>query len=87
MKDLYGRSYGLLRFASLMSRREAMDSICWLRIYRDYDDSREFVCTWKMLNTITQEVLWEQQRRSEINTQTSQKRRADRIRKILKGDD
>ena len=87
MKDLYGRAYGLMRYASLMSRREAMDSVCWLRLYRDYDDSREFVCTWKMLNTITQEVLWEQQRRSEINTQTSQKRRADRIKKILKGDD
>ena len=87
MKDLYGRAYGLLRFASLMSRREALDSICWLRLYRDYDDSCEFECKWKMLNTITQEVCWEQQRRSEINTQTSQKKRAERIRKILKGDD
>ncbi len=87
MKDLYGRAYGLLRFASLMSRREALDSVCWLRLYRDYDDSREFDCKWKMLNTITQEICWEQQRRNEINTQTSQKKRAERIRKILKGDD
>jgi len=87
MKDLYGRAYGLMRFATLMSRREVMESICWLRLYRDYDDSHEFECTWKMLNTITQEVCWEQQRRNEINTQTSQKRRADRIKKILKGDD
>ena len=87
MQDLYGRAYGLLRFASLMSRREALDSICWLRLYRDYDDSSEFECKWKMLNTITQEVCWEQQRRGEINTQSAQKQRAMRIRKILKGDD
>ena len=87
MKDFYGRAYGLLRYAALMSRREALDSVCWLRLYRDYDDSAEFDCKWKMLNTITQEVCWEQQRRGEINTQAAQKRRADRIRKILKGDD
>jgi len=87
MKDLYGRAYGLLRFATLMSRREALDAVCWLRLYRDYDDSSEFECKWKMLNTITQEVCWEQQRRGEINTQTSQKKRAERIRKILKGVD
>ena len=88
MKDLYGRAYGLMRFATLMSRREVMESICWLRLYRDYDDSHEFECTWKMLNTITQEVCWEQQRRrNEINTQTAQKQRAERIKKILKGDD
>ena len=87
MKDFYGRAYGLLRFAALMSRREALDAVCWLRLYRDYDDSSEFECKWKMLNTITQEVCWEQQRRGEINTQTSQKKRAERIRKILKGVD
>ena len=87
MQDLYGRAYGLMRFATLMSRREALDSICWLRLFRDYDDSCEFDCKWKMLNMITQEVCWEQQRRGEINTQTSQKQRAERIRKILKGDD
>ena len=87
MKDLYGRAYGLLRFASLMSRREALDSICWLRLYRDYADASEFDCKWKMLNTITQEICWEQQRRGEINTQSAQKKRAERIRKILKGDD
>jgi protein-arginine kinase len=87
MQDLYGRAYGLLRFASLMSRREALDSICWLRLYRDYADASEFDCKWKMLNTITQEICWEQQRRGEINTQSAQKKRAERIRKILKGDD
>ena len=87
MKDLYGRAYGLLRYAALMSRREALDSVSWLRLYRDYDDSAEFECKWKMLNTITQEVCWEQQRRGEINTQTAQKKRAERIRKILKGVD
>ena len=87
MKDFYGRAYGLLRYATLMSRREALDAVSWLRLYRDYDDSAEFECKWKMLNTITQEVCWEQQRRGEINAQTTQKKRAERIRKILKGVD
>ncbi|MCR4768514.1 MAG: hypothetical protein K5875_11205 [Saccharofermentans sp.] len=90
-EDIYGRSYGNLRYCSLISREEAVGALGWLRLYHDYDDSGEIKLSWNTLNKITMDVLWEPgnpPRKGGSNSlAASQRCRADGIRKILKGDD
>ena len=54
MADLCGRSYGLLRYSGSMSRKEAVDALNWIRIYKDFDDSGDFKLSWEAINKLTQ---------------------------------
>ena len=87
--DIYGRSYGTLRYAGMISRSEALQALGWLRLYHDYDDSGEIKLSWNTLDKLTMDILWEPGAPSRKNSQSaaSQKYRANGIRKILKGDD
>lgn len=90
MKDMYGRSYGSLRYANLISRSEAIEALGWLRLYRDYDDAGEIKCSWKTLDKLTMDVLWEPaapSRKAGAAFTNSQRIRANGIRTILKGDE
>ena len=87
--DIYGRSYGTLRYAGMISRSEALQALGWLRLYHDYDDSGEIKLSWNTLDKLTMDILWEPGAPSRKSSQSaaSQKFRANGIRKILKGDD
>ncbi|MBR3277814.1 MAG: hypothetical protein IKG01_02740 [Lachnospiraceae bacterium] len=87
--DIYGRSYGTLRYANMISRTEALQALSWIRLYHDYDDSGEIKLTWNTIDKLTMDVLWEPESPSRKNSQSvaSQKYRANGIRKILKGDE
>ena len=87
--DIYGRSYGTLRYANMISRSEALQALGWLRLFRDYDDSGEIKVSWNTINKLTMDVLWEPDapnKRSKQST-TSQKYRSQGIKNALKGDD
>lgn len=87
--DIYGRSYGTLRYAGMLSRSEAMQALSWLRLYRDYDDSGEIKISWNTLDKLTMDILWEPAAPSRKSSQSpaSMKFRANGIRTILKGDE
>ena len=87
--DIYGRSYGTLRYANMISRMEALQALGWLRLYRDFDDSGEIKISWNTIDKLTMDILWEPGAPSRKNSQSpaSQKYRANGIRKILKGDE
>ena len=89
--DIYGRSYGMLKYCNLLSRSEAIKALGWMRLYHDYDDAGEIKCSWNTIDKLTMEVLWEPSspsRKSSPNALiNSQKTRAEGIRKILKGDE
>lgn len=87
--DIYGRSYGTLRYAGMISRREALQALGWLRLYHDYDDTGEIKLSWNTLDKLTMDILWEPGAPSRKNSQStaSQKYRANGIRKILRGDE
>lgn len=87
--DIYGRSYGTLRYAGMISRIEALQALGWIRLYHDYDDSGEIKLSWNTLDKLTMDILWEPGAPSRKSSQSaaSQKFRANGIRKILKGDD
>jgi protein-arginine kinase len=88
-QDIYGRSYGTLRYANMISRSEALQALGWLRLYREYDDTGDINISWNTINKLTMDILWEPDAPSRRNSQSvaSQKFRADGIRKILKGAD
>ena len=87
--DIYGRSYGTLRYAGMISRSEALQALGWIRLYHDYDDSGEIKLSWNTLDKITMDILWEPGAPSRKSSQSaaSQKYRANGIRNILKGDE
>ena len=87
--DIYGRSYGTLRYAGMISRSEALQALGWLRLYHDHDDTGEIKLSWNTLDKLTMDILWEPGAPSRKNSQSiaSQKFRANGIRKILKGDE
>ena len=87
--DIYGRSYGTLRFANMISRSEALQDLGWLRLYHDYDDTGDINISWNTINKLTMDILWEPEAPTRKNSQSvaSQKFRAQGIRKILKGAD
>ena len=88
-QDIYGRSYGTLRYANMISRSEALQALGWLRLYHDYDDSGDINISWNTIDKLTMDILWEPEAPSRKNSQSiaSQKFRAQGIRKILKGAD
>ena len=89
--DVYGRSYGTLKYCNLITRSEALQALAWLRLYHDYDDSGEIKCSWNMIDKLTMEVLWEpgasSRKTSPSAILNAQKIRADGIRRIVKGDE
>ncbi|WP_034449862.1 hypothetical protein [Butyrivibrio sp. AE2032] len=88
-EDNYGRSYGTLRYANMISRGEALQALSWIRLYHDHDDSGEIKISWNTIDKLTMDILWEPgapNRKSGQST-ASQKYRANGIRKILKGVD
>lgn len=87
--DIYGRSFGTLRYAGLISRSEAIQALGWIRLYRDYDDSGEIDLSWNTIDKLTMDILWEPGAPSRKNSQSinMQRSRAQGIRNILKGDD
>lgn len=87
-QDIYGRSYGNLRYSSLISRSEAIEALGWLRLYHDYDDAGEIKCSWNTINKLTMDILWEPAaptRKPQGSLTNSQNIRAQGIRTILKG--
>lgn len=88
-QDFYGRAYGTLRYANMISRGEALQALGWLRLYREYDDAGDISISWKTINKLTMDLLWEPQAPSVKSSQSvaSQQFRAEGIRKILKGAD
>lgn len=87
--DIYGRSFGTLRYAGLISRSEALQALGWIRLYHDYDDSGEIDLSWNTVDKLTMDILWELGAPSRKNSQSMnlQRSRAQGIRNILKGDD
>ena len=87
--DIYGRSYGTLRYANIISRSEALQALGWLRLFHDYDESGEINLSWKTIDKLTMDILWEPGAPSRKASQSvaSQKFRARGIRTILKGDE
>lgn len=87
--DFYGRSYGTLRYCNLISRSEALQALSWLRLFHDYDDSGEISVSWKTIDKLTMDILWEPAapNRKSAQSTASQKYRAQGIRSILKGDE
>ena len=87
--DIYGRSFGTLRYAGLISRSEALQALGWIRLYHDYDDSGEIDLSWNTVDKLTMDILWEPGAPSRKNSQSMnlQRSRAQGIRNILKGDD
>ena len=84
--DMYGRAYGILRYAGAISRSEAIDSLNWLRLFKEYDDSGEIKVSWEKINKLTQDVCWEfipNVKRGNLDTSAI---RAIKIKTILKGD-
>ena len=88
-EDIYGRSYGTLRYAHMISRSEALQALSWIRLFREYDDSGEIKISWNTLDKLTMDILWEPGAPSRKNSQSaaSMISRANGIRKILKGDE
>ena len=90
IKDIYGRSYGNLRYCNLISRSEAIEALGWLRLFHDYDDAGEIKCSWNTLDKLTMDILWEPgapSKRAGASFTNSQRIRANGIRTILKGAD
>lgn len=88
VSDLYGRSYGLLRYAKSVGPREALDALGWMRLYKEYDDAPEFEISWEKLNKLTQDICWEAERfSSKAKAGELNKIRANKIKTILKGDE
>lgn len=87
-EDIYGRSYGTLRYAGMISRSEALQALSWIRLFRDYDDSGEIDVSCNALNKLTMDILWEPAppTRKSGQSVSSMRARANLIRKILKGD-
>ena len=87
--DIYGRSYGTLRYANIISRGEALQALGWLRLYHEYDDSGDIKISWNTINKLAMDILWEPEAPTRKSSQSiaSQKFRAQGIRKILKGAD
>lgn len=85
--DMYGRAYGLLRYAGVISRREAVDALNWLRIFKEYDDSGEINVSWEKINKLTQDVCWEFIPPGKRGSMDAPAIRAAKIKTILKGDD
>ncbi len=85
--DIYGRSYGTLRYAGMISRSEALQALSWIRLFRDYDDTGEINISWNTLDKLTMDILWEPEapNRKSAQSVSSMKSRANGIRKILKG--
>lgn len=88
-RDIYGRSYGTLRYANMISRSEALQCLGWIRLFHDYDDSGEVEISWNKIDKLTMDILWEPEAPSRKSSQSvaSQKYRAQGIKKILKGED
>ncbi len=88
-QDVYGRSYGTLRYANMISRSEALQALGWLRLYHEYDDTGDIKISWNTINKLTMDILWEPEAPSVKSSQSiaSQRFRAQGIRKILKGAD
>ncbi len=88
VSDLFGRAYGMLRYARNINPREALDALGWLRMYKEYDDSSEVSISWEKLNKLTQEILWESERfSSKPKGGKLDTIRANKIKNILKGDE
>ena len=85
--DIYGRSYGTLRYANIISRSEALQALGWLRLFHEYDDSGDINISWNTIDKLTMDILWEPGAPSRKASQSvaSQKYRARGIRTILKG--
>ncbi|MBR4431088.1 MAG: hypothetical protein IKS75_07315 [Clostridiales bacterium] len=90
-EDIYGRSYGTLRYCAQVSRSEAIQALGWLRLYHDYYDAGDIKCSWNAINKLTMNVLWEPgvplKKNSPSALTTSQKIRADGIRRTLKSEE
>ena len=88
-EDIYGRSYGILRYCGQISRTEALDALGWLRLYRDHDDMGEIKISWESINKLTMGILWEPgaSAKKNQNSVAILKNRAKEIRAVLKGDD
>lgn len=87
IEDRFYRSYGSLRYVRKIDAREAMALSSWLRFYSDVKDTRETPIDWTDLNTITQEVCWDEYPYKPGDLpHMKPAQRAERIRNILKGD-
>lgn len=86
--DMYGRSYGTLRYCDMISRSETLQALGWIRLYHDYDNSGEIEISWKAIDKLTMDILWEPAAPTKKSSQStsSQQSRAKLIRTVLKGD-
>lgn len=89
VNDLYYRAYGLLRYARKVTTAEVMNQLSWLRLGLDSVEDDETDIDWMKLNLITHEARRDYGTVIMGGNENTQKaiRRAERVRKILKGDD
>jgi len=90
--DIYGRAYGTLRYGTLQTPTQALSQLSILRLYKSYDTTEEFDVPWEVLNKLESEIAFEE-RSAEMgtkgnrNNETLARKRAEKIKSILKGDD
>lgn len=86
--DIYGRSYGTLRYSRLITRTEALDALGWIRLYKDNDDNGDIKISWETINKLTMNVMWEPgaSAKKNQNSTSVQAGRAKEIQDVLKGE-
>lgn len=89
VEDQYYRAYGLLRYARKLTTSEVMSLLLWLRLGLERIENDETDLDWYRLNRITHDARRDYGTMMMSGNNASQKaiRRAERVRKILKGDD
>ena len=70
-EDIYGRSYGTLKYAGMISRSEALQALGWLRLYHEYDDSGDIKVSCNTINKLTMDILWEPDAPSKKSSQSA----------------
>lgn len=89
VEDQYYRAYGQLRYARRLTTPEVFNLMLWLRLGLDRIEDNETDLDWEKINRITHEARRDYGARIMSGKNSPQKaiRRAERVRKILKGDD
>ena len=101
-EDLYARAYGILRYATVLQPQEILTHLSNMRVYKDseeyFDDDEgakedediaSIKISWKTINEITGNVCHEcMGDKSKMKTMlAANKKRAGRVKELLKGDD
>ena len=87
ISDMYGRAYGLLKYAGMITRKEASEALNSLRLYKEYDDGGQIKITWEQINKLTQDTCWEFIPAAKRGGNDAAVIRAAKVKTILKGED